>query len=202
MALERNPYITYTDLLKINHLGADARVRRSDCCQANGINDTAADQIRIAENQRVHPLIELALRARQDVFAVEIPGLIFTGSHVAHQHGMLLALLIVHAAHGQIFAGIADAAERYQSAGIIRFGKPLIIHEFEGDRRKQLGIDSILCKSVRPERTTKRNRLVALASGRSKVGEVTVKHLGRWHEGTVDGWRGPLDGRLFAAEEK
>src|SRR5262249_39661934 len=137
VAFEWNPYVLHADCLKVDDIGTDARVQRSNCRQVNGIDDTAPDQIRIAENQCVRPLIQLSLRARQNVLAVVIPRLILAGSHVTHQHGMILALLVIDAADGQILAGTAGAAEGHQAAGIVRFGEARIIHERESYWRKQ-----------------------------------------------------------------
>src|SRR5262249_42303575 len=80
--------------------------------------------------------------------------------------------------------------------------KAWIVDECQRLRRKRFWIDGIPGKPIRTKRPSQRDVLTALASGRSKVSEVTSEHLRSRNERPVDRRRRALDRRLFSDEEE
>src|SRR5262245_7087902 len=177
-------------------------IQRSDARQVNRIDDPAADQVGIAEYQRVRSLIDLARRAGQNIFAVVVPRLILPSSHVTEQHRVFFALLVIDTGHRQILTRIAHASECRQAARIGGSRKAWIIDKRQSLRRKEFRIDRIPRKPVRTKWRSQCNVLIALTGWRCEVGEVTGEHFRSRNEGPVDRRRRTLDRRLLSDEEE
>src|SRR5262249_2261929 len=96
MSLKRHPHILHSELIKIDDVRMDTWIQGPNARQVNGVDDTIADQVRVAEDQSVRSLIDLACRAGQDILAVIIPGLVLARPHVTHQHRVLFTFLDVY----------------------------------------------------------------------------------------------------------
>src|SRR5882762_1469357 len=66
VSFEWHPDVFHPDITEINNRRVDTWIQRSNGCQVNSIHDTAADQVGVAEDQRVCSLIDLTRRAREN----------------------------------------------------------------------------------------------------------------------------------------
>ena len=87
-------------------------------CAAESADHAGADEVGIAENQRIDALRLGAIAQRQDIGAIEIRGLITPRFQVTAKQRVFLTGLVIRPADGDVFVDLRPSSESHFAAGI------------------------------------------------------------------------------------